>query len=98
MREDTHTTDEAGARDHAAALGAHEAITDDAPHVVTPFCSVCQRGTKGYVCGPCAREASSRPMIGPVDTRCVWCQHGTGTHWHTHCWNEAHDWFDEESA
>lgn len=35
-------------------------------------------------------------MIGPIDTRCVWCQDGTGTHWHTHCWHEAHDYFDAE--
>jgi hypothetical protein len=28
--------------------------------------------------------------------RCVWCEDGTGTHWHRHCWDEAHDYFRGE--
>lgn len=35
-------------------------------------------------------------VSGPIDERCVWCENGTGTHWHTHCWHEAHDYFDED--
>lgn len=33
-------------------------------------------------------------MSEPADTRCVWCQDGTGDHWHRLCWEEAHDYFD----
>lgn len=33
-----------------------------------------------------------------ADTRCVWCEDGTGTHWHSWCWSEAHDYFDSEDT
>lgn len=53
------STTEAEARRNAAIAGASEHDADAIqPPVLTPYCSVCQRGTKDYVCGPCAREAA----------------------------------------
>lgn len=43
----------------AAIAGASEHVGGGFEvNVPTPYCSVCQRGTKDYVCGPCAREAA----------------------------------------
>jgi hypothetical protein len=58
MREDTYTRDEAGARDHAAALGASEHIggsDDDSPgYDESRLCSRCENGHGGHVCAWCA--------------------------------------------
>jgi hypothetical protein len=88
MREDDYTRDEAGARDHAAILGASEWIGGDQAPDTTPYCSVCQRGTGGYVCGPCARDAAAYESpaywcpacktphyVGTPEDRCVDCGH-----------------------
>jgi hypothetical protein len=59
MREDTYTNTEADAVRHAATLGRDEDFGGGVqPPVLTPYCRVCQRGTKDYVCGPCARESA----------------------------------------
>lgn len=59
MREDDFTTTEHAARDAANTLGRSEWIGGGGEeYVSTPYCSVCQRGTSGFVCGPCEREAS----------------------------------------
>lgn len=57
MRPDTHTRTEADAAAHAADLGRAEHIGEHEPAVVKPFCTVCQGGVRGHVCGPCARDA-----------------------------------------
>lgn len=58
-REDTTSRDEHAARDAANTLGRSEWIGGGVEvHVPTPYCSVCQRGTSGFVCGPCGRDAS----------------------------------------
>lgn len=50
---------ESDAAHFAAIAGASEHDADAIqPPVLTRYCSVCQRGTKGYVCGPCARDAA----------------------------------------
>jgi hypothetical protein len=57
MREDTFTNTVADAAAYERIRGRDEAIDQMgfAPHR-TIFCSVCQRGTKPHVCGPCLRE------------------------------------------
>lgn len=65
MREDGFTTTEAAAADHARILGAAEAIGGGAEVAEwRPLCSKCQRGVKGFVCGPCR---------GPVSWWCIRC-------------------------
>ena len=55
MREDTSRT-EADAAAYAFNQGRDEAIDPDGfTETRSPFCFVCQRGTKAHVCGPCRR-------------------------------------------
>lgn len=55
MKEDTYTRTEDDARHVAHHLGRDQAISDHHEPVATPYCSTCQRGASGYVCGPCSR-------------------------------------------
>lgn len=55
MKEDTWTRTEADAAHVAYHLGRDQSISDHSEPVTTPYCSGCQRGASGYVCGPCAR-------------------------------------------
>jgi hypothetical protein len=57
MREDKYTNTPEDAASYEQLRGCDAAIDQsDFVHVRTPFCRVCQRGTKAYVCGPCERE------------------------------------------
>jgi hypothetical protein len=60
VKRDTYTRTEADAAAHANWLGRNEDFGAGEPFVEirTPYCSVCQRGTKDYVCGPCTRDAA----------------------------------------
>ena len=59
MSPDT-SRDESAARDAANLAGRVEDFGGGVgvPPVTTPYCSMCQRGTSGYACGPCGRDAS----------------------------------------
>ena len=64
MREDDFTNTPEDAAAYEAARGRAEWIGEDAQAVVKPFCSVCQGGVRGYVCGPCARDAATKHEHG----------------------------------
>lgn len=59
MREDDFTNTPEDAAAYERLRGRDEDIGEPGGSIEarTPFCSVCQNGTKSYVCGPCARDA-----------------------------------------
>lgn len=57
MREDDFTNTPEDAAAYELLRGRDEYLGEHAQPIVKPFCSVCQGGVLGYVCGPCARDA-----------------------------------------